>query len=86
MQMSIREAKARLAEAATAAAAGERVIITRYGRPFVELVPVTQAPRPDLAALKRFRAEAGHATDAADWFDDLISDPEASRRALGIID
>lgn len=40
MELSIREAKARFTEAAAAAARGERVVATKYGRPFVELVPV----------------------------------------------
>ena len=38
MELSIREAKARFAEATAAAARGERVVITKHGRPFVELV------------------------------------------------
>lgn len=39
MELSIREAKSRFAEAAAAAARGERVVITKHGHPFVELVP-----------------------------------------------
>lgn len=38
MELSIREAKTRFAEAADAAARGERVVVTNDGRPFVELV------------------------------------------------
>ena len=45
MELSIREAKARFTEAAAAAARGERVIVTKHGRPFVELVPAQAASR-----------------------------------------
>ncbi len=38
MELSIRDAKARFAEAAAAAARGERVVVTKHGRPFVELI------------------------------------------------
>ena len=39
MEFSIRKAKARFAKAAAAASPGERVVITKHGRPFIELVP-----------------------------------------------
>ena len=45
MELSIREAKARFAEAAAAAARGERVVVTKHGRPFVELVPAQECVR-----------------------------------------
>ncbi len=38
MDFSVWEAKARFAQAAAAAARGERVIVTRHGRPFVQLI------------------------------------------------
>jgi prevent-host-death family protein len=38
MEISVRQAKARFEEAAAAAARGERVVVTKHGRPFVELV------------------------------------------------
>lgn len=43
MELSIREAKTRLAEAADAPARGERVVVTKDGRPFVEMIPAQRA-------------------------------------------
>jgi prevent-host-death family protein len=39
VELSIREVKARFAEVAAAAARGERVVVTKHGHPFIELVP-----------------------------------------------
>ncbi len=39
MQIGIREAKARLSDILRAAHAGERVVITRNGTPWADLVP-----------------------------------------------
>ena len=86
MEMSIREAKAQFAEAANAAARGERVVITKHGVPFVELVPAALRPPLDMARLQAVRAELGIDQGDSRWFDDFISNPEASRRALGLDD
>ena len=87
MQLSIREAKARFTEAAAAAARGERVTVTRYGKPFVELVP---ARAPDVEEelferLDRIQKELGLdglIIELPDYFDD----PAFSRRVLGLED
>ncbi len=49
VELSIREAKARFTEAAAAAAAarGERVVVTKHSRPFVEMVPARSASGMD---------------------------------------
>jgi prevent-host-death family protein len=47
---SIAEAKNRLPELIDRALKGERVIITRYGRPLVELKSIPQPARPVSAA------------------------------------
>ena len=60
MELSIREAKARFTEAAAAAARGERVTVTRYGKPFVELVPARAPAEEDFfARLDRVTTELG---------------------------
>lgn len=59
MELSIREAKARFAEAAAAAARGERVVVTRYGRPFIELVSARQASGMDFATAALVRRKLG---------------------------
>jgi antitoxin (DNA-binding transcriptional repressor) of toxin-antitoxin stability system len=43
---SVAEAKARLSELIERAVQGETVVITRHGRPMVELKAVTEPPRP----------------------------------------
>jgi prevent-host-death family protein len=55
MELSILEAKTRFAEAADAAARGERVVITKDGRPFVEIIPAQRTVGMDFtkAALVR---------------------------------
>ena len=82
MEMSVREAKAQFGEAANAAARGERVVITKHGVPFVELVPAAVWPPLDMARLQAVRVALDIAQGDSRWFDDFISNPEASRRAL----
>ncbi len=83
MELSIREAKARFAEAAAAAARGERVVVAKHGRPFVELVPAQRAPGMDFGKAAIVRRELG--------LDDLdvrlppdFDDPAFSRQVLGL--
>jgi len=59
MEFSIREAKARFAEAAAAASRGERVVITKHGRPFIELVPAHANAGLDLVKAARVRRALG---------------------------
>lgn len=83
MELSIREAKARFAEAAAAAARGERVVVTKHGHPFVELVPARTTGGMDFEKAARIRRELG--------IDGLkvvlppdFDDPAFSRRVLGL--
>ncbi len=83
MELSIREAKARFAEAAAAAARGERVVVTRHGRPFVELVPADKTSGMDFEKADVVRRELG--------LDGLVvslpanfDDPVFSREVLGL--
>lgn len=85
MELSIREAKARFAEAAAAAARGERVVITKHGRPFIELVPAQRVSGMDFDKADLVRRELG--------LDDLdvrlppeFDDPAFSRQVLGLPD
>ena len=87
MQLSIREAKARFAEASAAAARGERVTITKYGQPFVELVAaipvVVKSGRfEDLARIQKELGLDGVTVDLPANFDD----PAFSRLVLGLED
>jgi prevent-host-death family protein len=83
MELSIREAKARFAEAAAAAARGERVVITKHGRPFVELVSAHKAFGMDFEKAATIRRKLG--------LDGLkvglppnLADPAFSRQVLGL--
>ena len=85
MELSIREAKARFAEAAAAAARGERVVVTKHGRPFIELVPAQGASSMDFEKAATIRRELG--------LDGLkvglppnFDDPAFSRHVLGLED
>ncbi len=82
MELSIREAKARFTEAAAAAARGERVVVTKHGRPFIELVSAQRAPSMDFEKAVAIRSELG--------IDGLkvtlppnFNDPAFSRQVLG---
>jgi prevent-host-death family protein len=86
MILSVREAKARFAEAATAAANGEHVVITKHGKPFVEIVVAQSKPRLDWDSAMAIRARLAEPAGNADWFDDFVSNPAASRRVLGLDD
>ena len=85
MEFSIREAKARFAEAATAAAAGERVVVTLHGRPFIELIPAQRSSGMDFekaATVRQTLGLGGVKLTMSPDFDDLAF----SRRVLGIDD
>ena len=86
MELSVREAKSRFAEAAAAAARGERVTVTKYGKPFVELVPARAPDVEDFVTkLARVQAEVGLDGVKFDWPEDF-DDPAFSRRVLGLED
>mgnify|MGYP006176023821 CR=1 FL=1 len=85
MKLSIREAKARFSEAAAAAARGERVVVTKNGEPFVQLVPAERRGGVDwdrLAAARRKSGLEGVEIELPPDFDD----PAFSRRVLGLED
>ncbi|MBV9736096.1 MAG: type II toxin-antitoxin system prevent-host-death family antitoxin [Acidisphaera sp.] len=81
--MSIREAKARFAEAAAAAARGERVVVTKHGRPFVELISAQNASGMDFEKAAIVRCDLGLdgvAVSVPENFDDAAF----SRMVLGL--
>ena len=83
MELSISEATSRFAEAADAAARGERVVVTKHGRPFVEMVAAQRASGMDFdkaAIVRRALGIDGLTVGVPADFDD----PEFSRRVLGL--
>lgn len=83
MEFSIRKVKARFAEAAAAAARGERVVVTKHGRPFVELIPAARPSGMDFEKAAVVRRELGldglHVTVGPEF-----DDPAFSRQVLGL--
>ncbi len=80
----MQEAAARFAEAA-AAARGERVVATKHGLPFVELIPAQQAPGMDFEKAAAVRRQLGLdrlTVGLLPGFDD----PAFSRRVLVLPD
>ena len=59
MKLSIRDAKARFTDAAAAAARGERVVVTKHGGPFVELVAARQTGGMDFEKAALVRRQLG---------------------------
>ena len=85
MEMALREAKARLSELVAAASRGERVVITKYGRPVVELVRCERRGGIDFDKLEEDRRRLGLIGDGEGWPEEF-DDPAFSRRVLGLED
>jgi prevent-host-death family protein len=83
MELSIREAKARFAEAAAAAARGERVVVTKHGRPFVELVSAQRAVGMDFERAAIARQQLG-LDGLTVTLPPNFDDPAFSRQVLGL--
>ncbi|HEY0414701.1 MAG TPA: type II toxin-antitoxin system prevent-host-death family antitoxin [Allosphingosinicella sp.] len=83
LELSVREAKSRFAEAAAAAARGERVVVTKHGRPFVELVAARAKGGHDFERAAEARERLGLSGVTITLPDDF-DDPAFSRRVLGL--
>ncbi len=89
MEMALREAKARLSELVTAACRGERVVITKYGRPAVELVRCEQRGGIDFDKLEEDRRRLGLVNappEEVEAMEAALSDPALSLKVLGLED
>ena len=85
MELAIRDAKARLSELVAAARNGERVIITKHGRPAVELVRCDWRGGIDFGKLEAARQRLGIDGDGEGWPEEF-DDPAFSREVLGLDD
>lgn len=83
MDVPISEAKGRLPELVAAALNNERVIITKYGRPAVELVRRDQGGGIDFDKLDASRRRLGIEGAGERWPKEY-DDPVLSRRVLGL--
>lgn len=83
MELSISDAKARLAELVAAARNGVRVVITRHGRPAVELIRCDRRGGIDFEKLQADRRRLGIEGDGEGWPKEF-NDPALSRQVLGL--
>lgn len=93
MEMSVREARAQFAHALAAAERGERVTITKNGKPVAELGPPAAKPTKkwDWDELDRLQEELGIKTPSRSADDDEdgdsdLNDAAFSREVLGLPD
>lgn len=86
MEMSIREAKAKFSAAIAAAARGESVTITKFGKVVAEINPPrARQSRINLAAGDAYLKSRG--LDQVEvMLPDYFDDPAYSRKVLGIED
>lgn len=90
MEMTVREARAQFAAALTAAERGERVTITKHGKPIAELGPPTapEARKPwDWDELDRLQEELGipkPTPEQAQRIDEWFEDPDWGWTVLGL--
>lgn len=83
MELSIKEAKTRFSEVASAAARGERVVVTKNGQPFIEMVPAKLRGGMDFERAREVSRKLG--LDRAGLeVPDHFNDPAYSRQVLGL--
>ncbi len=87
MEFALRDAKARLSKLVAAAQRGERVVITKHGKPAVELVRCHRRGAIDFERLEKTRRRLGipEATpeELAEW-QARFEDPAFSLGVLGL--
>ncbi|MEZ0326064.1 MAG: type II toxin-antitoxin system Phd/YefM family antitoxin [Fimbriimonas sp.] len=68
-RMSVHETKAHFSAVLKEVSEGETVIVTKHGKPFAEIKPVSEAPR-GVPVIGAFADTLGHIPeDAMDWSD-----------------
>lgn len=85
MEMSIREAKAKLSQAIAAVERGESVVVTKFGRPVAEISQIKPKKKLDFAAADAFLKERGWTNRKGLWPAEF-DDPAFSREVLGLED
>ena len=85
MEMTVREAKAKFSEAIAAVERGESVVVTKFGRPVVEMVKPKVKKRPDFEAADRYLESVGWKWTGELW-PPHFDDPVFSRQVLGLDD
>ena len=89
MEYALRDAKARLSELVAAAQGGERLVITKHGKPAVELVRCGRRGGIDFDKLEATRRRLGikdaSPEDLAEW-QTRFENAAFSRHVLGLED
>ena len=89
MECALREAKARFSEPVAAAEKGERVVITKHGKPALELVRCRGRGEIDFEKLaatrRRLGIEYASPEEMAEW-KARFEDTAFSRQVLGLED
>ena len=85
MDVALREAKSKLSELVQSAERGEKVVITRHGKPVAEIVPYRRKGGIDFAELEALRKAMG-IDDVTLNFSRDWDDPAYSREVLGLSD
>ena len=83
MEFALRQAKARFSELVSAAEKGERVVITKYGKPVVELVRLRGGGGIDLEKLAEDCKRSGIRESKEGWPKEF-DHPAFSRKVLGL--
>lgn len=89
MELALRDAKARLSELVAAAQRGERVVITKHGRPAVELVRCHRRGAIDFDKLEATRRRLGIRESSVEELNEWqarFDDAAFSRQVLGLDD
>ena len=89
MELALRDAKARLSELVTAAQRGERVVITKHGKPAVELVRCRRRGAINFDKLEATRRRLGireASPEELEAWRREFEDPAFSRKVLGLDD
>lgn len=76
-EVPVKEAKAKLTELLRRAEAGERIVLTRHGKPVADLVPhVERVEEKPMSFMERYEAwHASHPTDRAGWVSPDFDEP-----------
>ena len=85
MEVDVRKARTRLGALIAAAEKGEKVVITRHGRPVVELTPVSEVGGFDFSLNDPLRAKCG-LPNSPQPVSDAVDDRKLSRAVMNLGD
>lgn len=84
MKVSTHELKRDLAKLLATAERGEKIVVTRYGRPVVEIGPAARTGGYDFSPSDPMRKKFGLSGSSVPVDEDFLNDPAISRQVLGL--